>query len=97
MLEKHYNEHYNVLKILLWHCLAALTLIGVRGQIQNVLDCSCTPMKILFIYQKLEDNGLKIVPSFNSYTFMHCMWGILTQSPLKSSIIVHHHFLFADV
>ena len=36
MLEKHNNKHNNVSKILFWHYLAILTLIGVRGQIQYV-------------------------------------------------------------
>ena len=30
------NEHNNVSKILVWHCLAVLTIIRVRGQIQYV-------------------------------------------------------------
>ena len=33
------KEHNNVSKILLWHFLAILTLIGVRCQIQYVLGC----------------------------------------------------------
>ena len=34
MLENITNEHKNISKILLWPCLALLTLIGVSSQIQ---------------------------------------------------------------
>ena len=51
MLEKNIiNEHYNASKILLWHCLAILTLIVARSQIQHVFRL-LTNENIIFMFK----------------------------------------------
>ena len=78
------NDHYNVLEILLYHCLSLLTLTGIRGQIQPAFRLLTNEIIILGL--KFNTVALKLWPH-SILTFRHCIEAIFQKFPVTA----HHH------